>query len=183
MHSIFLLFSSGSCTSTHRWQTIWFGANDCNKDPGWNQHVPITRFKSNLISLINHPLVKAQSPHIILFTNPPVEETVMLDINKENGSTDMIRRAKDAKEYADAVKEVGKECDVPVLDVWTAFMKAAGWNGQGVLPGSEESGKNEVLAELLYDGESSPSAQFISLFGWAKRGETTMSDEARKEES
>jgi hypothetical protein len=90
---------------------------------------------------------------VILFTNPPVEETVMLDINKENGSTDMNRRAKDAEEYADTVKEVGKECGVPVLDVWGAFMKEAGWTGEGVLPGSEESGKNEVLAELLYDGE------------------------------
>lgn len=77
----------------------------------------------------------------------------MLDINKENGSTDMIRRARDAQEYANAVKEVGKKCDVPVLDVWGAFMKAAGWKGEGDLPGSEESGKNEVLAELLYDGE------------------------------
>lgn len=102
--------------------------------------------------MIKHPLVKAQSPHVILFTNPPVEETVMLDINKKNGSTDMIRRATDAKEYADAVKEVGKECGVPVLDIWGAFMKAAGWKGEGVLPGSEESGKNKVLEEFLYDG-------------------------------
>jgi hypothetical protein len=121
-------------------------------DPGWGQHVPIPRFKSNLVSIVNHPLVEAHSPYIILFTNPPVEETVMLDINKENGSTDMVRRAKDAKEYADAVKEVGKECGIPVLDVWGAFMKAAGWKGESVLPGSEESGKSEVLAELLYDG-------------------------------
>lgn len=97
--------------------------------------------------------MKAQAPHIILFTNPPVEESVILEINKENESTDMIRRAKDAKDYADAVKEVGKECNVPVLDIWSAFMKAAGWKGEGILPGSEESGKDKVLAELLWDGE------------------------------
>ena len=77
----------------------------------------------------------------------------MLDINKETGSSDMIRRAKDAKEYADTVKDVGKEYGIPVLDVWSAFMKAAGWKGDGLLPGSEESGKNEVLAKLLYDGK------------------------------
>lgn len=132
--------------------TIWFGANDCSKDPHWNQWVPIDRFKSNLISIINHSLVKAQSPHIILFTNPPVEETVLLDINKKNGSADEIRRAKDAKEYAEKTKEVGKEYNLPVLDVWTAFMNATGWDGHGALPGSEEAGKNETLADLLHDG-------------------------------
>lgn len=122
-------------------------------DPGWGQHVPIPRFKSNLTSIINHPLVKAQSPHIILFTNPPVEENVMLAINRENGSTDMIRRAKYAKEYADAIKEVGEACGVPVLDIWGAFITTAGWKGEGLLPGSEELGENGVLADLLYDGK------------------------------
>ena len=101
--------------------------------------------------------MKAQSPHIILFTNPPVEETVLLDINKENGSTDEIRRAKDAKEYAEKTKEVGKEYNLPVLDVWSAFMNETGWDGQGALPGSEEVGKNETLADLLHDGELSCS--------------------------
>jgi hypothetical protein len=97
--------------------------------------------------------MKAQAPHIILFTNPPVEETVILGIHKENGNTAVIRRAKDARDFADATKEVGNECGLPVLDVWSAFMEAAGWTGEGLLPGSEESGKNEVLAGLLHDGE------------------------------
>jgi isoamyl acetate esterase len=60
----------------------------------------------------------------------------MLDINKEIGSTDEIRRAKDAKEYAEATIEVAKECQVPVLDVWSAFMKQTGWKEEGPLPGS-----------------------------------------------
>jgi hypothetical protein len=105
------------------------------------------------VSIINHPLVKAQSPRIILFTNPPVEETVMLNINKENGSTDQIRRARDAKEYAEATISVGRECNVPVLDVWNAFMKHAGWKGEDPLPGSEKAGKSDTLAKLLHDGE------------------------------
>lgn len=107
------------------------------------------------MSIINHQLVKAQRPYIILFTNPPVEETVMLDINKENGSTDLIRRAMDARDYAMATKDIGKELNIPVLDVWTAFMRHAGWDDQGLLPGSEQAGKNEILADLLYDGMSS----------------------------
>jgi hypothetical protein len=77
----------------------------------------------------------------------------MLDINRENGSTDQIRRARDAKDYAEATINVGKECNVPVLDVWTAFMKQSGWKGEYPLPGSEEVGKSDTLAKLLYDGE------------------------------
>jgi hypothetical protein len=67
-----------------------------------------------------------------------------------------IRKAKDAAAYAEAVREVGGEMGVPVLDVWTAFMEAAGWKGgEEVLPGSSLLGKNEVLADLMYDGEVS----------------------------
>lgn len=79
----------------------------------------------------------------------------MLDLNKENGSTDQIRRAKDAKIYAEATKEVGKEFNLPVLDVWSAFMEVAAWKGTGILPGSEELGKSNVLAGFLHDGELS----------------------------
>ncbi len=66
-----------------------------------------------------------------------------------------IRRAKDAREYAELVKEVGKEADVPVVDLWTLFMEKAGWKGGEELPGEEKLGKNEILAELLADGEFS----------------------------
>lgn len=70
------------------------------------------------------------------------------------GSTNEIRKAKDAADYAAVVREVGKDNDVPVLDVWTTFMEKAGWKlGDAVLRGSKESGKNPVLSDLLYDGE------------------------------
>jgi hypothetical protein len=95
----------------------------------------------------------------------------MLDINKEIGSTDEIRRAKDAKEYAEATIEVAKECQVPVLDVWSAFMKQTGWKEEGPLPGSEEAGKSEILADFLYDGKLYcshwlPSEAFGSTSEW-----------------
>jgi hypothetical protein len=80
---------------------------------------------------------------------------MMLELSKENGETDQIRRAKDAKLYAEATKEIGKEFNLPVLDVWSAFMGVAGWKGTGLLPGSEELGKNKVLASFLHDGELS----------------------------
>jgi len=136
-----------------RFLTIWFGANDCNKDLEWNQHVPLARFKKNLLSIIHHPLVTAHTPKIILLTPPPVEETVLTEQLRAEDSPEGIRKAKDAAEYAEAVREVGKEAGVAVLDVWTDFMKAAGWEGgDAVLPGSIALGKDPVLAGLLYDG-------------------------------
>jgi isoamyl acetate esterase len=66
------------------------------------------------------------------------------------------RKQKDAKAYAEAVKEVGRELGVPVVDAWSAFMEKAGWKmGDEVLVGTKESGKSEVLEELLYDGQFS----------------------------
>jgi hypothetical protein len=88
-----------------------------------------------------------------------VEENVILAINRENGSTDMIRRAEDARAYRDAVLKVGKERDVPVVDVWDSCMQEVGWKGdgkedwKGVLPGSEEGGLCRLFEALLYDGE------------------------------
>lgn len=58
-------------------------------------------------------------------------------------------------EYAQAVREVGREADVPVLDVWTAFMERAGWKEGDVLNGTKELGKDPVLKTLLSDGRLS----------------------------
>jgi len=83
-----------------------------------------------------------------------VEETIIEELLRTNGSINETRKAKDAAEYAEVVREVGKENGVAVLDVWTAFMEKAGWKaGDAVLPGSKELGKDAVLADLLYDGE------------------------------
>ena len=53
-------------------------------------------------------------------------------------------------EYAEASIEVAKECQVSVLDVWSAFMKQTVWKEEGPLPGSEEAGKCEILAGFLH---------------------------------
>jgi hypothetical protein len=85
-------------------------------------------------------------------TPPPVEENILEELLRPEDSR-VIRQAIDAHEYADAVKEVGKDAGVVVLDVWTAFMDKAGWKGgDSLLPGSKALGKDPVLAELLHDG-------------------------------
>jgi hypothetical protein len=116
------------------------------------QFVPADRFKSNLVSIINHPALKAHSPNIILLTTPPFEENVLEKFRDDWGYTGEVRKAVDAAEYAELVREVGKEAGVSVLDVWSLFMKKTGWKAGEPLPGSKAMGKSEVLAELLYDG-------------------------------
>lgn len=66
-----------------------------------------------------------------------------------------MRQASDAAEYAKATVEVGREMGVQVLDVWGLFMGLAGWkegDGEGVMPGSKEAERSQVLGELLCDG-------------------------------
>jgi isoamyl acetate esterase len=140
-------------------QTIWFGANDANRNPSDGQFVPADRFKQNLHAILTHPAITAHSPNIILLTPPPFEETMLVTTMKEWGNFGESRKAGDANEYAQIVKEVGSESGVAVLDVWGVFMERAGWKGgkgEGeVLPGSFEKGKNGVLGELLDDGKLS----------------------------
>ncbi|CZR67802.1 related to IAH1 Isoamyl acetate hydrolytic enzyme [Phialocephala subalpina] len=132
--------------------TIWFGANDANKNLEMGQFVPAGRFKSNLISIINHPAIKAHSPNIILLTTPPFEENVLEKSRDDWGYTGEVRKAGDAAEYAELVREVGKETGVSVLDVWGLFMEKVGWKAGESLPGSKALGESEILAKLLYDG-------------------------------
>jgi hypothetical protein len=63
------------------------------------------------------------------------------------------------KEYADAVVEMGAKLDMPVINLWKAFMEKANfkidaWKLGDLLPGSLEATPNDVLAELMYDGMS-----------------------------
>ncbi|KAK0112680.1 hypothetical protein ONS95_014419 [Cadophora gregata] len=148
--------------------TIWFGANDPNKNPTQGQFVPPEQFKSNLLAIINHAAVKAHSPNIILITPPPFEESLLVELQKLWGATGETRKAKDAQEYAEIVKQVGKETNLPVVDAWGLCMEKAGWKGESgeVLPGGDAEVRNAVLAELLHDGlHLSPSGYKIVFDG------------------
>lgn len=99
--------------------TIWFGANDAAPPPS-PQHVPLDRFKANLVHLVNivkSPTSPYHSPdtRIILITPPPV--------NSYQWTTRIFA---ETQAYAEAVKEVGAQVGVPVADVWTEIWDAAG---------------------------------------------------------
>lgn len=136
-------------------QTIFFGANDARlpNTPGFAQNVPLQQFKENVVKLATHELVAAHNPTIILVTPPPVDERLCLEKDRTVGINVIRRTAENTARYAEAVREVGKTLGLPVLDLWTAFMKEAGWNQGDPLPGSSDIPQNEVLVRLLHDGK------------------------------
>jgi lysophospholipase L1-like esterase len=138
-----------------RLMTIFFGANDsCARTEQNNQCVPLPEFRSNLIKIIQNPIVAAhKDARIIFITNPPVDERTQYAIDLSKGYP-MRRTAENTKRYADAIKAVGKSLNIPVVDIWTEIMLKAGWTpGSNQLPGCTELPPNPVLHEYLFDGK------------------------------
>lgn len=132
---------------TLRFLTIWFGANDArlpHTPGGPDQHVPIKEFKENLRAIATHECVRAhEDVRIILITPPPVEERKLIEAD---GS--LRRTAHITATYARQVIELGKELNVPVINLWEQLVVRAGWSTKLVdetaFPGSEKAAKNDV---------------------------------------
>jgi len=130
-------------------QTVWLGANDSVRpDPNGHQCVPLPDYKANLKKIVQHSVLKEHSPCFILITPPPVDEHQRHVWEGDN----LWRTAERTKSYADACKAVGTELNIPVLDVWTLFEKAAGWKGGEKYPGSLLMPASDKLKSLLVDG-------------------------------
>jgi isoamyl acetate esterase len=130
---------------------IFFGANDACL-PGQSQHVPLDQYCETLKLLCLHPSVAAHDPQIILVTPPPVNEYQLTILDALKGYTVPQRTAANTRRYADACRKVGEELNLPVVDLWHAFMSKAGWKEGEPLTGSQEVERNEVLQMLLQDG-------------------------------
>jgi hypothetical protein len=139
-------------------QTIFFGANDSSLPDAPNkQHIPLDEFIKNLKEIIFHPQIKAHDPRIILVAPPPINEHLWWPRDQSNGYTSVSRLASTTKVYADAVVELGAELNLPVVNLWKAFMaktdfRADAWKLGDQLPGSLDVAQNDALVELMYDG-------------------------------
>ena len=130
---------------------IFFGANDACL-PGHSQHVPLDRYCENLKLLCCHPSVAAHDPKIILVTPPPVNEYQLTNRDALERYTTPQRTAANTKKYADTCRQVGEELNLPVVNLWHAFMTRAGWKEGEPLTGSRDVERSEVLQNLLQDG-------------------------------
>jgi len=140
--------------ANNRRKTIFFGANDARlpNTPQYPQHVPLEQYRENIVKLATHESVVAQKCRVILITPAPIDERLCLDTDSAKGIHVMRRTAENTAQYAEVVRQIGRQLNMPVLDLWSAFMRAAGWKQGEVLPGSSKIPQNQVLVRLLHDG-------------------------------
>ena len=118
-----------------RIMTIFFGANDARiagTPGGPDQHVPLDEFVENIRAIIQHPVVRRhEGIRIILVMTPPVDERTCLkhDLERYPGMGRVLRRtAANTARYAQAVRTLGDELGLPVLDIHGAMLARAGYN-------------------------------------------------------
>ena len=134
-------------------KTVFFGANDACL-PGIAQHVPLDKYCDYMLAIIKHPALAVHKPEIILITPGPVDEYQLEPTDVANGHGGLQRTAANTQRYARACRDLGNSFDLPVVDLWTLFMNAAGWEEGQPLTGSKEVARNDVLGRLLADGKN-----------------------------
>jgi hypothetical protein len=134
---------------------LFFGANDSIIDQTSRQHVSIDEYKANIEHIVNHPVTRLQNPNIILVTPPPICEYQQKQLDIQKGFPFLRRRAENTRKYAEACLDVARRMNLVGVDIWSTFMREAGWEEGRILEGSLETQRNEVLQRLLYDGRFS----------------------------
>lgn len=121
--------------------------------------MPLAKFKSNLSFLVTHQLLKVhQNLRIILITPPPCCDHILGRIERAAAPSvpSSQRKAQTTRKYAEAVKEVGNDLQVPVVDLWTAITRACGndtcCDGADQVTGSLDRQRSSKLSKFLYDG-------------------------------
>lgn len=139
-----------------RFVTILLGSNDArlpNTPPNIaQQHVPLGEYKSNLRAIVTHPKLLAHTGvRRILVTPPPIDERRC----RENDFVRdvAVRKASDTAKYAQAVRELGDELGLQVLDLWGSMIRKADGKEEDVEPiGSIDVSLNAVLQSFVRDG-------------------------------
>ena len=141
--------------------TLCFGANDaafpCDKDPpAFSLHVPLPTFTALLRQIVSTivpeyaQLTSAPSSYLsrttalILITPPQLDEPVWREYlaRRDNVPPEKSRDVNTTRLYADAVRAIGREWCIPVLDLWELtgkdedgvyrwFMDGLHFNGRG----------------------------------------------------
>ncbi|KAK1020427.1 hypothetical protein LTS16_027023, partial [Friedmanniomyces endolithicus] len=157
-----------------RFLLIMFGANDSriqNSPGGPEQHVRIEDFTFNLRHMVQHPCVKAHGDdvHIILVTTPPIDERKCLRADQEKypklGQT-LRRTAANTALYAQAIRDLGEELQIPVLDIHRSMLAHAGHDHlTAPLPGSMDRPTDPTLQSFLTDGLHFSGEGYRLLYG------------------
>ncbi|EJU05473.1 SGNH hydrolase [Dacryopinax primogenitus] len=136
---------------------IWFGANDAVLPPKV-QHSPLPKFKENmhtLISLLRSPSSAYHSPHtrLLLITPPPFSSLQRGSILASRTPPEPLDRDQAVtRAYAQAVRELGEEQAIPVVDMYTLLWEGAGGKEEGLDKWMQDGlHVNAAAYEVLYD--------------------------------
>jgi lysophospholipase L1-like esterase len=88
-----------------------------------------------MVNMVSSPESAWYSPEtqIILITPPPINTFQWGPFTEARGGK-LDRAFNVTKEYADAVKNLGAELGITVVDIWSVFWDAAGRNEQALAP-------------------------------------------------
>ena len=86
-------------------------------------------------------------------TPPPLDEYQRITADKAKGFHQLRRTAANTAEYVNVCREVGSELKVPVVDIWTLFLRHAGWVEGEPLLGTRGIAANGVFQSFFSDGE------------------------------
>ncbi|RVD87376.1 uncharacterized protein DFL_001612 [Arthrobotrys flagrans] len=127
---------------------LWFGANDAILPTApQSQYIPIDKYKQNLNALIKSPNFQGhltRGAKVIIVSPPP--------FNEHQGGT-AGRLAKETRKYVEAAGQVAKDGGYEFLDLWSDFMKFAGWEEGDPLLGDINVASSKKLDSLLASGD------------------------------
>lgn len=120
--------------------TIFLGTNDALSTI---QHVPVSRYRENLASMVDEAL---RYDIKLVVIGPALHDPKLLPPGfAENGPGD-ISSSSNNKTYSEAARSVAEQYKVPFLDLWTAFQNKGGWSDEQLAQQSVS------IRSLLSDG-------------------------------
>ncbi|CEO98005.1 hypothetical protein PBRA_006119 [Plasmodiophora brassicae] len=109
--------------------TLWLGANDAVL-PSEPQHVPVDEYRGNLVDLVDLIADRRRTGRgdfLVLLTPPPIDNAAYDADCIRKGYSAGTRSLDGVRPYVDACLEVGRLCNVPVIDVFQAMLAAPNW--------------------------------------------------------
>jgi len=131
-------------TSRIRLLIVWLGAND-SVLPWREQYVPLSLFTENLTDIV-HTVSSPSSEYyfpdtkIILLTPPPIN-THQRGADLAKRGLELDRDFNQTAQYAEAVREVSRKENIPLVDVYTRL-----WEGCG----KEEKNLTKYMTDGLH---------------------------------
>ncbi|KAJ1663300.1 isoamyl acetate-hydrolyzing esterase [Coemansia sp. RSA 1813] len=127
--------------------TILFGSNDAQFAP-YNAHVPLDEFRTNIEFMVRTIASASylKSTRLVLITPPPLALELFARSQAKKGKS-VDRSNKVTRQYADAVRDVAREHNVPCVDLWPVMESRPGdflWDGLHL-----NARGNDLLFKLL----------------------------------